>query len=157
MTLHTGSANAKSQIATVDKDQAVLLLVTILPPGFAAIRIVNNLVDIESNGQTFTAFPLSIELSADDGETLQSVRLKVDNVTLEMITWLRSITDPIPVILQTVFSDEPDIIEQQISDLVIREVKYDALNIEATLYADDDLNQAIPSDTYNSNEFPGLF
>lgn len=157
MTLHTGSANAKQQINTDNKDQAVLLLVTLSPVGFPVIRIVNNLINITSNGNVFTAFPCKVELSADDGKTLQTVKLTVDNVTLEMIGWLRSTTDPIPVMLQSIFSDEPDIIEQQISDLIIREIDYNVSTIEATLMADDDLNQVVPSDTYNSNHFPGLF
>lgn len=157
MTLHTGSINAKNQITNADKDQAVLLLVTLSPPGFSVVRIVNNLVNITSNGNLFTAFPLSVKLSADDGKTLQTVKLVVTNVTLEMIEWFRSTVDPIPVTIQTIFSDQPDVIEQQISDLVIREIKYSAQTIEATLLADDDLNQSVPSDTYNSNHFPGLF
>jgi len=157
MTLDTGSLNAKQQITAREKEQAVLLLVTIYPPNINPIRIVNNLVDITSNGNLFTAFPVDVDLSADDGKTLQSVRLIIDNVTLEMIDWLRSSTDPMPVTLQTIFSGQPDVIEQQISDLVIRQIKYNSLTIEATLMADDDLNQIVPSDTYNSNHFPGLF
>lgn len=157
MTLHTGSANAKQQITARDKEQAVLLLVTLSPPGFDVVRIVNNLVDITSNGEIFIALPLKVDLSVDDGKTLQTVKLTIDNVTLEMIEWVRSVTDPIPVLIQTIFSGEPDIIEQQISDLVIRNIKYDSHTIEGTLLADDDLNQTVPSDTYNSNHYPGLF
>ena len=74
-----------------------------------------------------------------------------------MIEWVRTITDPIPVVLQTIFSGSPDSVEQQISDLVIRGIDYNAQTIEAKLLADDDLNQSVPSDTYNSNHFPGLF
>lgn len=157
MSLLTGSANAKQQITAREKDQAVLLLVTLFPPSFPIIRIVNNLEDVTSNGNVFTAFPVRIELSADDGKTLQTVKMTIDNVTLEMIEWLRSVTSPIPVTIQTIFSGSPDIIEQQISDLIIRSIKYNSMTIEATLFADDDLNQIVPSDTYNSNDFPGLY
>ena len=157
MTLLTGSANAKQQITAREKDQAVLLLVTISPPGFPVVRVVNNLIDIVSNGNTFTALPITIDISPDDGKTLQTITMTLDNVSLEIIDWLRAVTDPIPVVIQTIFSDQPDVIEQQISDLVIRQAKYNVTTIEATLFASDDLNQLVPSDTYNSNHFPGLF
>jgi len=157
MTLETGSLNAKQQITAREKDQAVLMLLTIEPPGYPIVRIVSNLIDVTSNGSLFTAMPFYVDLSADDGKTLQTVKLTIDNVTLEMIEWVRTITDPIPVTIQTIFSGSPDIIEQQISDLIIRQIKYDSMKLEATLLADDDLNQLVPSDTYNSNDFPGLF
>lgn len=157
MTLLTGSANAKQQITAREKNQAVLLLVTMYPTGFPIIRIVNDLVPITSNGFVFSPFPVTVDLSADDGKTLQTVKLMIDNVSLEMIEWVRTVTDPIPVKVQTIFSGSPDIIEQQISDLLIRNIKYNSHSIEGTLFADDDLNQLVPSDTYNSNHFPGLF
>jgi AAA+ superfamily predicted ATPase len=157
MTLETGSLNAKQQITAREKDQAVLLLVTIFPPGFPVIRIVNNLENITSNGEVFNAFPVRIDLSIDDGKTMQTVKMTIDNVTLEMIEWLRTVTSPIPVTIQTIFSGSPDIIEQQISDLIIRNIRYNAMTIEATLMADDDLNQKVPSDTFNNYDFPGLY
>lgn len=151
------STNAQEQIRSREKAQAVLLLLTISPPAHSVVRLVDNLEDITSNGNVFKAFPFKIDLSADDGQTLQTVRLLIDNVSLEMVDWMRGVTDPIPVTIQTIFSGTPDTIEQQISDLVIREVKYNATTITATLFADDDLNQIVPSDTYNSNNFAGLF
>lgn len=157
MTLHTGSINAQEQIRAREKPQAVLMLVTLSPPGFSDIRLVNNLTDITSNGNVFKAFPISVNLSADDGETLQTAKLTIDNVTLEMIDWVRAVVDPIPVIIQTIFSGSPDIIEQQLSDLVLRQITYDSTTIVGSLFADDDLNQMVPSDTYNSRDFAGLF
>lgn len=151
----TISNNATEQIRNRETKQAVLMLVTIYEG--TPLRLVNNLVDVVSRGNTFTAFPLSINVSADDGETLQTVNLVLDNVSLEMVDWIRTITSPVSVTIETIFSGDLNTVEQSISDLVIREISYNANTIIATLMADDDLNQKIPSDTFNSLDFPGLF
>lgn len=151
------SINAEGQIRSRDKDQAVLLLVTISPSGFDPVRVVNNTVNITSRGNVFTALPLEIKITPDDGESLQKVTLTLDNINLDLINWIRTLTYPIPVVLETIFSGNTDIVEQSISDLIIKHIEYDSYQIKATLLADDDFNQKIPSDTYNSLEFPGLF
>ena len=154
MALSTG---AVEQIRSREKEQAVLTLVTISPPAKPVVRLVDNTEDVTSNGNLFTGFPVRVDLSADDGDTLQQVVLVFDNTTLEMIDWLRSVAEPIPVTLQTIFSDTPNTIEQSISDLIIRKVTYTANSITAVLLADDDLNQAIPSDIYDALSYPGLY
>lgn len=151
------TVNAQGQIRSRETDQAVLLLVTISPDGFDPIYLVDNTVDITSRGQVYTALPLKVKITADDGETLQRVTLTLDNISLELINWVRQLTYPIPVVLETIFSGDPDIVEQSISDLIIKQIEYNAQSITATLFADDDFNQKVPSDTYNPIEFPGLF
>ena len=151
------SVNAEGQVRSRDKDQAVLMLVTISPSGFDTVRIVDNTVDITSRGQVYVALPLKVQITADDGETLQRITLTLDNISLDLITWVRSLTYPIPVTIETIFSKDPDTIEQSISDMVIKQIEYTSQNIVATLFADDDFNQKVPSDTYNPIEFPGLF
>jgi len=149
------SVNAQSQIRSRDKDQAVLMLITIYDG--TPVRLVNNLVDITSRGNVYTAMPLQVDTSPDDGETLQTVDLKIDNVSLEMIDWARTLVAPIQVSIELIFSGDTETVEQSISDLVIRSVQYDSMSIMAQLMADDDLNQLIPSDIYDAIGFPGLF
>lgn len=151
------TVNSQNQIRSREKDQAVLLLITISPPGFDVVRIVDNTVDVTSNGNLFTALPLKVKITPDDGETLQRVTLTLDNISLELIDWVRTLTYPIPVTLETVFSGQLDVVEQSISDLIIKQIEYTSQTITATLFADDDFNQKIPSDTYNPLEFPGIF
>jgi hypothetical protein len=151
------SVNAQGQIRSRETDQAVLLLVTISPDGFDPVYLVNNTVDITSRGQVYTALPLTVKVTPDDGETLQRVTLTLDNISLELIDWVRTLTYPIPVVLETIFSGNPDVVEQSISDLIIKQIEYNVQSITATLFADDDFNQKLPSDTYNPLEFPGLF
>jgi len=147
--------NSIQQSRQREKEQAVFNLLTVYEG--TPLRLVDNLTDVVSNGNTFSAFGFSVEFSPNDGETLQTIQLVFDNTTLEMIDWIRSFTSPIPIKLETVFSGDLDYVEQSISELVIRSVKYDVKSITATLSADDDVNQLLPSDTYNSLDWPGLF
>lgn len=151
------TVNSEGQIRSREKDQAVLLLITIHPPGFEPVRFVDNTVNIISREMLFTALPLKIKITPDDGQTLQRITLTLDNISLELINWVRALTYPIPVTIETIFSGQPDIVEQSISDLIIKQIEYSAQSITATLFADDDFNQKIPSDTYNPLEFPGVF
>ena len=147
--------NSLTQARAREKDQAALMLLTIYDG--TPLRLVNDLVDVTSNGNVFTGFPFAIDVSVDDGETLQTIQLTLDNVTLEMITWVRSFTKPVPIKIEAIFSGAPDFVEDSVSELVIRTVRYNEQVITATLMADDDLNQLLPSDTYNSLDYPGLF
>ncbi len=151
------SQNARTQIRALNKDQAVLILVTINDGTGTPLRLVNNIKDVVSRTNTFTAFPMSIDVSPDDGDTLQTVQLTIDNASLEMVDWVRTLTNPVPVIIETVFSGSLDTVELSLTNLVIRNIKYNTTSITANLMADDDLNQQIPSDTYNSYDFAGLF
>ena len=85
------------------------------------------------------------------------VDLVIENVSLEMIDWIRQTTDPVPIMIQSIFSGNPDRIERQLSGLVLRQAKYDSRQITAKLFGDDDFNQLLPSDTYNSHHYAGLF
>jgi len=119
--------------------------------------MVNNNVNVVSRGNTFTAMPLSVELSPDDGDTMPSARVIFDNITLEAIDWVRALTTPIEITIETIFSGEFDVVEQSISNLLINKITYDQFSITAVLSADDDLNQALPSDRYTALQWPGLY
>ena len=133
-----------------------LMLVTIDTGAGGLVRFVNNNVNVPSRGNTFVALPVSLSISSDDGESVRSADLTLDNVTLELIDWVRSLTEEVPVIIEMVFGDSPDTVESSISNLVIKEATYDDFSITATLSADDDLNQKVPSDTYNALQWQGL-
>lgn len=153
----TLSNNAQIQARARETTEAVLTLVTISPVGFSIVRLVNNTIDITSRGNVYTALPLTIQYSPDDGESLKEYQLILDNIDLDLITWVRSITTPIPVVIETVFSGDLDTVEQSVSSLSIRKVVYTSTSIKASLTVNDDLNQKIPSDSYDPLKFKGLF
>ena len=135
-----------------------LLLMTFSHASFASdIRLVQNSEDITSNGNLFSAFPCKIVLPVDDGETQREVTLELDNVGLDLISELRTVTDFIGVNLQMVLASNPDLIEIEVGELKIKNIQYNRKTISATLFQDDFLNSEIPSEKYTPQLYPGIF
>ena len=145
-----------NQIAQGGRGPFVCLL-TLKHKSFANIYLVNNTENITSRGQVFTAAAIRIVLPPDDGKREPICTIDIDNVTRDLIDEFRSITDPITVIMEMIFTEYPDDVEYALKDLSIVGITYDRQVISAKLMYNDFLNQAFPSWTYNPTEFAGIF
>jgi len=120
--------------------------------------LVNNRESVTHDGTEYLAYPFSVVLSQDDGEHLPKVRLTIDNVDRALVETIRSISDSPSVNIKLVLASQPDTIELEIADLILREVEYDAFSITGTLYADDILNSRYPRDKITlAAGYMGLF
>lgn len=141
-----------------DSDDPFLYLATLSHPSFSPpIRLVDNIEQVISRGETYEPFPFKVTLAPDDGETARSVRIVIDNVSLELIEEIRTATTPIDVTLETVLASAPDSIQIDIGGLKMKTVIYDRSTITATLIFDDFLNTELTSEKYGPQNFPGLF
>ena len=95
-------------------------------------------------GNSLIAFPFEIILAADDGSQLPEVQLTIDNIDRTMVAAMRTLSEPPNISVQVVLASQPDIVEIEINNMVLREVTYDAYKISGTLYADDILNSRYP-------------
>jgi len=150
-------------------DEAWLWLMTVSHDDLdAPFYLVNNTEPVTSNYQEYQKYPFEIVLSDDDGESLPKVKLKIDNigdveidgeiVERPIIAAIRSLSDSPEINLKLVMSGYPDDVQYEITDLVLREVDYDAFSITGTLYADDILNSRFPADTISlAGGYLGLF
>ena len=109
--------------------------------------LVNNTEAVTHDGQSYIAYPFNVRLSQDDGERLPKINLTIDNVDRTLVETIRTISDSPSVNYKVVLASQPDTIEIEVSDLVLREVEYDAFTITGTLFADDILNSRFPADT----------
>lgn len=146
-----------AQLYAQESDDPFLMLVTLSHGSFSTIRLVNNTQDIVSNGNTFTAFPMLITLPKDDGETVRDVQIDFDNVSLELIDELRSITTAVDVNIDLVLASNPDTVQMTISDLKLRSISYDKQRVRARLMMDNFLAQEMDAETYGPTNYPGLF
>lgn len=145
------------QLYAQESDDPLLMLVTLSHPDFSPIYLVNNVEDIVSNGNTFIAFPMKIRLSVEDGETQKEVSIEFDNVGLDLIDELRTVTTPVQVRIDTVLASDPNQIQTTIEELKMRSVNYNSKRITAKLYLDSFLNVELTSEKYSPSNFPGLF
>jgi len=147
-----------AQLYAQESNDPFLTLVTLSHPSFPQdIRLVNNQVDIVSRGDTYLAFPISIKLPMDDGESAREVSLEMDNVGLTFIDELRTVTDLIDVKLEMVLASLPNDVQMSFEDLKISSLSYNKTKISARLFLDNFLNTELTSEQYTPKNFRGLF
>ncbi len=138
-------------------DDPFLMFVTISHEDFPTIYLVNNTVDQTSRGQEFTAFPMTVNLPTDDGESAREVTIDFDNVSLELIEELRTVTSPMDVKIEMILASDPDTVQLSLEELKMRSVSYNKQRVSAKLYMDSFLNVEMTSEKYGPTNYPGMF
>ena len=143
-----------AQLFAQESGDPFLTLATLTHPSFAQpIRLVDNVDDITSRSEVFKAFPFRIVLPIDDGETDREVSIEFDNVSLELIDEIRTVTDPIDVKLEMVLASAPNQVQIELSELKIRQVEYSPTVVNCKLTMDDFLGAALTSERYTPTNF----
>ena len=138
--------------------EVFLMLLTFYHQEFEQpIRLVNNLEDIVSRGDTYVAFPFDLAMPPDDGESLPVVQITAQNATLELIDELRSIQSQMAVRIELILASSPDYVEALVDDMRVSSIQYDKQTIQMTCTVDDLLNTSFPGERYLPSNFPGLF
>lgn len=152
-----------SKIATLEKnklstDAPFLMLFDINHTQLAEdIRLVRNTDDIKWAGKTWTAFPIDIEDSEEDGKTLPALNLKISSGQGLITTYLQKyggLTDArvklYVVHAKCLDSDKPELeMEYQIT-----ETTYDEQWITFTLGASPELANRFPAQKYLTDFCP---
>ncbi|HLS19389.1 MAG TPA: DUF1833 family protein [Paracoccaceae bacterium] len=133
------------------------MLLTISHPDIdPPIRVVNNTVDITSQGNLFMAFPFEAELPDSPEDAPPRARLRIDNVSREIGQTIRLISSPATVSIQIVRQGDLDTIEAEFPGYRLSGVRYDALTVEGDLTREDLTREVYPFLTFSPAEFPGL-
>ncbi len=146
-----------AQIFGQESNDPFLILVTLSHPSFDSLYFVNDVVGLTSRGQEFSAFPFKITLPVDDGESLREVQIEFDNVSLELIEEIRTVTDLIDVKVEMVLASNPDQVEIELGELKIKNIIYSKTSIKARLFMDDFLRTELSGEKYTPTNFPGIF
>jgi uncharacterized protein DUF1833 len=146
----------RAQFFAQESNDPFLMLVTLENSSFI-LRLVNNSSDIVSGGHTYTAFPMKIRLPIDDGQTSRDIQIDFDNVSLEMIRNIRSVTEAISVRIDMILASMPDVIQMTIDNLSIGNITYNAKRITAAIVMDNFLSVEMTSERYTPSNYPGLF
>lgn len=156
--MNTLTPELLAQLFKQESEDPFLTLVTLSHSTFPSdIRLVNNSVNITSNGNVFTAFPMKIRLPVDDGESARDFTIEFDNVSRELIEEIRSVTTAIGVKIEMILASMPDTIQMSQEDLLLSAVSYNANRISAKIVMDSFLNVEITSEKYTPTNYPGLF
>lgn len=155
--MSTLSAHAVREAMKQHSGEVFLPLLTLTHPSMATQRLVNNPVNVTSNGQVYTAFPFKLPMPQDVGDSLPSLNLSISNVDRRLIEALRSISSPIEVTLAIVAASTPDVIEQGPYTFDMVSVGYNESTITGRLGYEPLLSEPFPAGSFNPQQFPGVF
>jgi len=147
---------AVTQINAPTNDDPLIWLLT-LRAGATVFRVCRNNEDITSRGEVYTAYPFDLVEPIDDGETLPSARLTIDNIDRLLVASVRSVSDPLKVDIELIMSTEPDSVQMSYPGLLLKRVRWDQKSLSGDLEYEPILGLAFPSESFYPQEYPGLF
>ena len=121
------------------------------------ILLVNNMEDIVSRGEKYTAYPFDISLPVEDGSKALALTIKIDNVDQVLIEAIRGFLEPPVMKLELVLSSDFNTVEKKIDFLRLSNVEYDQLQIRGQLKPNNVLGNSFPASSYDPAQFPALF
>lgn len=140
--------------------EVILAVCTISHPAITngPLRVVNDLQDLVSNGNTYAAFPFQVTLPEDTDDGRPRLRLVLDAVDQRVVQAIREIPPGTPPTVQVdlVFAARPDVIEVSFPSLRLRQVEYDQFVVESDVAVDEDDREPFPKDTFSPLLFPGV-
>lgn len=139
-----------------ESDLPLALLTVDHPDISPAVHVVNALDDITSVGQLYTAYPFDLELPSSPERGPPRARVRIDNVSGEIVEALRAAASPPTVTLQVVLQATPDTIEREHRDFRLTGVSWDAMSVEGDLTREDLMREPYPFLTFSPAEFRGL-
>ena|SRR3990167_1499966 len=147
---------ALAELYVADTDAVWLVLLTISHADLALpLRLVNDVTNLVSNGNTFTALGFLARLPADRTGPPR-LQLVLDGVDRTLVTAIRSIITPAAVLVQLVRRSAPDTILRS-WDLDLRGASYDAQTVTLELAPEPVLDESYPGTDFTPLLFPGMF
>lgn len=137
--------------------EAFFVLVTFTSPETGEVfRVVNNLQDVTSRGQVYTAYPFSISFPSDVEGEQRRATITIDNISRDITRYVRESLDPPDVKIELVMSSTPGTVEKTIDFLRLVSVEYDAFTVTGTLEPYDFMSLPAIDSIYAGTEFPDL-
>lgn len=152
------STAARAALYAPQTAQAFLHLVTVEHDDLVTpIRLVDNLTDIVSGGDTYTAFPIRVVLPPDVPGELPQLDLVVDAVDQTIIAAIRSIATPPTITIEVIMASTPDVIECGPFVFDATSVEYNAAELRFRLEVERILTEPYPAGLFTPGHFPMLF
>jgi hypothetical protein len=149
--------DALKQDAWQDSSNLPLVLLEIDHSSLSeSIKVVNNKVNVTSNGNEYIGFPFEIILPDSKEDSPPTSKLRIDNVSREIGQAIRLISSPPSVTIKVVRQETPDVIEAEFTGMSMTNVSYDAFSVEADLQFEDLTKEPYPYLTFSPALFRGI-
>ena len=155
----TYSAQYKSTLAKVSMEESPLILLEINHPELPEpVRVVNDTLNITSNGNLYIAFPFNCALPDDYENQLPRARLSISNIGRDLMYWLET-TDGgqgSTAKFQQVMRSRPNQVEWEIT-MSLFNVSATNLEVSAELGFENLFTKPAVSISYRPENSLGLF
>ncbi|MEY2632169.1 MAG: hypothetical protein RIR00_823 [Pseudomonadota bacterium] len=153
------SAAYKSTLAATSAPEAPLMLLEIDHPALSQpVRVVNDNLDIVSNGHTFLACGFRLVLPSDFENQLPKAELAVDNVGRELMQWVETSSggQGATARMMQIMRSRPDLIELDVT-FEMTNVKANAHEVSAELGYENLFSKPVVNLRYDPFTTPGVF
>jgi hypothetical protein len=120
------------------------------------ILVANNKANITSNGDVYIGFPFDIVLPDSKENSPPVAKLSISNVSREIGQAIRSISTPPSVTISVVRQETPDVVEMEFPGMVMTNVSYDALSVDADINFEDLTREPYPAYTFSPANYRGI-
>lgn len=154
------SSAVRRAVYAQESDQVFVPLVKIDHADMAQpLYIVGDTKEIERDSIVYAPAPFSYELPDDEDGKLQSVKIRIENVSRVLIEIIRSIQDAPDVTFEIVRAADPTDVVAGPFELRLDGVSYNAITIEGELGRRARLDVEFPRSDYAyiPPNYPGLF
>jgi len=146
------------EIFAEETGEVFLTLLEIDDPNLSEkIYAVNDTVDIVHNFQIYKAYPFELALPPSDGETLPSLRIRISNVSLSLITLVRNMTNAPIIRVKVIRAADPETAIVDVQRMRLKGVSADMQVLEFEVMSPDFLTSKFTGHTYNFGHYRGLF
>lgn len=162
----TVSSNARAGFYAQNTDEVYTTLVTIDHADLTEpIRVTQDPMEelstgvkgVISRGNEFVALPFDFIMPNQDGNKSPRARLKIDNISREIVAGARAISSPATVTVEIVMSSSPDTVEAVLDGFKLRDITYDSFTVEGDLTIELFEDEPFPAGRMTPSRFPGAF
>jgi hypothetical protein len=141
-------------------DKILVGLITLSHPNMGTpIRVTTDSVQTVSNGNAFIPFPFNFNRVRSSESAPPTGRLTINNIDRRIVLAVRALPlEPaLDVLIQTVLASDPNIIEEELAGLQMRNIEFDAFHVSGDLLIDALDREPFPSVRFLPSTFPGCF
>lgn len=124
--------------------------------GTTTIRLCNNTEDIVYSGNTYEAYPMTVDLHPD-ADVTRTATLTLSSVDESIMASLRSMASPITATVVAVFYDDGTMEPVTAPAYELTGVSFTEESISATLTLETWMDNEFPADEMTPRYFPGVF
>lgn len=158
---------AKMAMYAQQTSEVFIILITIEHPNFTdPIRVASDSFEVLpdagvrgvlSRGMEFVYVPFTLELPQEDDTGVSRATLSIDNISREIVAYVRQASSSLNVTIEIVLSSNVDLVEITAPDFKLDNVSYDAFTVTGDLTMEYFELEPFPARRFTPSDFPGLF